>query len=829
MIRPWRLFASAIVAVLALSATYIRAQNQCNFEIFQPPPWYDNLTYPPLWTHEDNGTADLSKPVCDSAYGRGQCVYAHGTEIISIRSDDGGGGQELWHSQQGLCDSCDILGLPTLALTKAGTEMAFVGAQDGFLYAFDATTATGTNVPVWSRDVRRTVGATVTCPFEDGIIASPAVQLWNRSNDDFKNAQPDDLIFVITRYGCDNSESTNRVYAFREATHSVAWVFNLDGSYPMDYGSASCTVDYTTNTLYCGTQLPAFRYQNTVWAIDTLTGALKWGGNYGGVVTQPIIGYGGQRLYVNSYYPLVVHALDKNTGEEIWSYKPYDPGAHFASNMSEYSRPDAQPILWVTDDAGYLYGLIDSGASARQYARTNFGSKVTTAPVVSRGNGKVFVGLSNGAVHEFDPIIGDNDFYSQIGTGRVYEFTLDGPSRLVVGAVDGLNQTTKRVGVPWYPQPINFVADISLSLSAPTQVTVGEDFVYTLLVTNNGPNWATDVNVTDSLPTSLTNVRATTTQGDIQFSYALDSSARLVASLGDIAPGGSATINLTVNTAFLSSTAVTNIASVIAGEYDPDVRSNIACTTTTVVTPDTVPPTLSVPANFTAEADSPAGKSVNYSVSATDDRDPNPTVVCTPASGSTFPLGPTLVACTATDASGNSVSASFTITVIDTTPPALIVPTSITADATSPAGVTVTYSVSALDIVDPHPKVACNLPSGSVFHIGSNNVTCTATDFSTNTASKTFSVAVKGAADQISDTITLINSFNLSQTTKTSLTNALQEALAAINSGNLASACDSMNTFIRQVRSQAGKKLTAAQANQLLVKANKIGAVLGCQ
>jgi len=45
------------------------------------------------------------------------------------------------------------------------------------------------------------------------------------------------------------------------------------------------------------------------------------------------------------------------------------------------------------------------------------------------------------------------------------------------------------------------------------------------------------------------------------------------------------------------------------------------------------------------------------------DRDPAPSVVCMPPSGSFFPLGTTLVTCTATDASGNQTSTAFPVVV----------------------------------------------------------------------------------------------------------------------------------------------------------------------
>ena len=78
----------------------------------------------------------------------------------------------------------------------------------------------------------------------------------------------------------------------------------------------------------------------------------------------------------------------------------------------------------------------------------------------------------------------------------------------------------------------------------------------------------------------------------------------------------------------------------------------------------TTPPTIVVPAHITVDATGPAGATVPYTVTATDDLDPDPHRVCTPAAGSLFAIGDTSVACTATDARGNTASASFTVTVL---------------------------------------------------------------------------------------------------------------------------------------------------------------------
>jgi hypothetical protein len=86
---------------------------------------------------------------------------------------------------------------------------------------------------------------------------------------------------------------------------------------------------------------------------------------------------------------------------------------------------------------------------------------------------------------------------------------------------------------------------------------------------------------------------------------------------------------------------------------------------------DTQPPTITCPADQSATATSPSGAVVNYPAPTVSDNCPGVTApVCSPASGSTFPLGATPVQCTATDAAGNTATCSFNISV---TPP--LVPT----------------------------------------------------------------------------------------------------------------------------------------------------------
>ena len=80
--------------------------------------------------------------------------------------------------------------------------------------------------------------------------------------------------------------------------------------------------------------------------------------------------------------------------------------------------------------------------------------------------------------------------------------------------------------------------------------------------------------------------------------------------------------------------------------------------------PDTVAPVFDHLDDITVAATDVIGAVVTYGpVTAMDDRDGTLLADCSPASGSQFLIGDTIVGCTATDAAGNTGSAEFTVTV----------------------------------------------------------------------------------------------------------------------------------------------------------------------
>ena len=157
------------------------------------------------------------------------------------------------------------------------------------------------------------------------------------------------------------------------------------------------------------------------------------------------------------------------------------------------------------------------------------------------------------------------------------------------------------------------------------------------------------------------------------------------------------------------------------------------------------------PSSITLEATGPAGAVATWAdPTATDAVDGTVPVSCAPASGSTFPIGTTVVTCSATDAHGNTGQATFTVKVQDTTTPALAL-ADVTAAATTPAGAAVSYTASASDIVDGNVTINCTPASGSTFPVGQTTVQCGAADSRGNTATGSFKVTVTNPAPVAQD------------------------------------------------------------------------------
>ncbi|HEX9756175.1 MAG TPA: hypothetical protein VGB26_00070 [Nitrospiria bacterium] len=111
-------------------------------------------------------------------------------------------------------------------------------------------------------------------------------------------------------------------------------------------------------------------------------------------------------------------------------------------------------------------------------------------------------------------------------------------------------------------------SDLSIiKTDSPDPVLVGQNLVYTLTATNNGPSIANGITVTDTLDSSVTFLSATPTQGSC-----FESGGTVTCSLGTLSNGSGAAITILVQPTLEGS--ISNSASVTANENDPNGTNN---------------------------------------------------------------------------------------------------------------------------------------------------------------------------------------------------------------------------------------------------------------
>ena len=180
-----------------------------------------------------------------------------------------------------------------------------------------------------------------------------------------------------------------------------------------------------------------------------------------------------------------------------------------------------------------------------------------------------------------------------------------------------------------------------------------------------------------------------------------------------------------------------------------DSSGNSASATQTITVVDTTSPVLTVPDDLELEIYNKIGITVELGESSVNDIiDDSP--IITNDAPETFPLGETIVTWTATDSSGNSASATQTITVVDTTSPVLTVPDDLELEIYNKIGITVELGESSVnDIIDDSPIITNDAPE--TFPLGETIVTWTATDKFGNISSSSQTISVQVCGNSPSD------------------------------------------------------------------------------
>jgi uncharacterized repeat protein (TIGR01451 family) len=118
-------------------------------------------------------------------------------------------------------------------------------------------------------------------------------------------------------------------------------------------------------------------------------------------------------------------------------------------------------------------------------------------------------------------------------------------------------------------------ADLMVTNSAPKTVTSGSTLTYTIVATNNGPDTALKVSLSDALPAG-TNFNSLSVSRGTCSAPAPGGSGTVVCSIHVFSPGTNVTLTLTVNVTAAAGTTIRDAAQVSFGGFDSVLSNNRA-------------------------------------------------------------------------------------------------------------------------------------------------------------------------------------------------------------------------------------------------------------
>jgi outer membrane protein assembly factor BamB len=281
-------------------------------------------------------------------------------------------------------------------------DVAYVGAGDGKVYAFNATTG----AQVWPAPATVTTTGT--------IQGAPAVQVRFFSNASFQSTYGFDLVIVGTRNTGDNT--TNKIVALNGNTGATVWTFTGGGANPnLDQINSTPMVDLSNNTVWVSSRAGASGTQASLWKLDTLNGSLL------------------QNITLSTLAAADRH-IDRSptlNADKSFVYALTEGGdlvaVEVATNNPYYSS-DATgsgvgfPIPVANGGSDDLYFSTTGGAYKRSFDRTlkTFSATVRwDQPTVANpstpifvpppGSMTVFVGSSDGKVHRLNATTGADE------------------------------------------------------------------------------------------------------------------------------------------------------------------------------------------------------------------------------------------------------------------------------------------------------------------------------------------------------------------------------------------------------------------------------------
>ena len=410
------------------------------------------------------------------------------------------------------------------------------------------------------------------------------------------------------------------------ATTASAAVGEFQGLASSPAPVTSVAVDPTTNIIYAqennGTNFYSYDPASDAWT--ELEAAPIGGGNNGGAtylngkIYTSYTGNGGQvgvydietNTWTTIASPLGLGTADITAvggsvymvdGSKFVKYEPVSETTTELANAPEWPAAEcgAGFARWggLQPYEGKIYGHQGDGCSGFAVYDVESNSWTELAPVplpIGSNGGEEEEEAGAVAGSALDPVTGTYYAYGNYGGHTFYRYDIAAKSWSEVAfPFEGINDggmayvslSGKRgvyaifgqndAGFTRYVTPEVAEADLSLTKSADVSSTVvGSNITYTIKANNGGPFLSRNTMVSDPLPSNVSFVSATASQGSCS------GSSTVSCSLGTLANGASATVTIVAKAS--SAGTATNTASVSTGSVDLVSGNNTASASTTI-------------------------------------------------------------------------------------------------------------------------------------------------------------------------------------------------------------------------------------------------------
>ena len=268
--------------------------------------------------------------------------------------------------------------------SSLGKKVAYIADQDNLVYAVDVTTGQ----ILW---VRNPTGL-ITNAFQGGA----AVVLKRYASASY--TLPNDLVILGTHNGA--STAANRIVALDGNTRSVRWTVagNAGSVPPMDIISSTPSVDYVHNAIWVTTRSAAGTAQPSLWKINANTGAVLFTANLGDIDSSPSLSAFSDLLLAGTNGG-ILYAINPATGATLGSYNGGDGAIRGFPVAMAWSSPFN--IVFCTNTL--VQGVSFNAATNTFTPLWTTAVAGPSAPIVY---GKIYVGSSDGKIHEIDPFTG---------------------------------------------------------------------------------------------------------------------------------------------------------------------------------------------------------------------------------------------------------------------------------------------------------------------------------------------------------------------------------------------------------------------------------------